>query len=87
MFVLRRTMNDGTERNFNLGDSYTLIDKDSSRDAFEIHMKCEQFNPDKGEIYAFVTGDNKYKGLPLYKGQKSYIMTSRGDTFANVSHC
>ncbi len=69
--------------NFNLGDSYTLISKECAPDDFELTTDLGGF--DGENIYAFVSGDYRTNPLPLRKNQRNYIMTGRGDTFANVS--
>lgn len=84
MYTLRRVSSDGIEMNFNLGDSYTFVEKEKNPKEFK-RMINEVLN---GEIsntcYAFVS----YNGGQihfLHKDQRNYIMTESGVTFSNLT--
>lgn len=71
--------------NFNLGDSYTIVHKEHATQDFEAYAKHGEYDVEGDRIYAFISGHSSGIILPLYRNQRNYIMTSRGDTFANVS--
>ena len=85
MFYLRRITGSGVEMNQTLGEGYTLVDKLSNEEEFNrsflAHFGEKQTND---LVYAFIGGDGFIQ--PLYKAQKAYVMTERGNTFANVSY-
>lgn len=81
MFVLRKITSNGSEMNFNLGNSYTLVTKERSLEEFENKMKD---NPFYSNIYAFIYGKDEI--LPLYKDQKNYIVSENGATYSNLTY-
>lgn len=74
------------EINVDLGSSYAFTDSERNRNEFvsmcNIYFGAVDLHDEK--CYAFVT-DEVGEFHPLYKSQKNYIMTNKGDTFANVS--
>ncbi len=69
---------------FNLGDSYTLLDSERAPKDFAMCAKRMEQDVETDGVYAYISSECTTI-TPLYKGTKNYIMTSRGDTFANVS--
>ena len=86
MFVLRKITSDNREVNVNLGNSYTFTDSEKNNAQFIDMCNIYFGSIDMHEVncYAFIT-DEVGEFIPLYKTQKNYIMTNKGDTFANVS--
>lgn len=86
MFVLRKITTDNLEVNVNLGDLYTFTDSEKNNahfvDMCNIYFGAVDMH--ENNCYAFIT-DEVGEFHPLYKTQKNYIMTNKGDTFANVS--
>jgi len=92
MFILRRISGNGIEINQKIGDSYTLITRESNREAFVIAFE-QTFGKNKSidivdlveetVCYAFVCGDSITQ--PLYENQKNFIMTESGKTFCNLT--
>lgn len=96
MFILRRINSNGVQMNKALGDGYTFIGRaenpDYFRETFKVYFDKDHVSDndktsddDTKKCYAFVA----YNGgaiMPLYKIQKSYIMTESGKTFANISY-
>lgn len=86
MFVLRKITSENLEVNVDLGNLYTFTDFERNPKQFEsmcnIYFGAVDMHDEK--CYAFVT-DEVGEFHPLYKTQKNYIMTNKGDTFANVS--
>ena len=86
MFVLRKITSDNLEINIDLGSSYNFTDSERNRTEFvsmcNVYFGAVDLHEET--CYAFIT-DEVGKFYPLYKTQKNYIMTNKGDTFANVS--
>lgn len=86
MFVLRRVSPRGEQYNSILGKGYTVVYKETNQEAFDNYCKL---NPDKvtnlekKETYAVIVYETD--GMPLYKTDKNYVMTSDGKTFENIS--
>lgn len=83
MFALRKVFKNGTEHNVNLGESYSLIMREQTPDEFD-KIKVHTGHDDDS-IYGFVIYNNGSETHPLYKTQRSYIMTGNGTTFCNLS--
>ena len=81
MFILRKFNRYNIQENIILGDHYTLL-------TFEDSKEFEQFMTDKlidcDDIVAFVIVDNE-NYHEIYGGQSAYIMNENGKTFANIS--
>lgn len=96
MFTLRRISSEGVEMNYQLGQSYTYIDRWASPKEFErtwkhIHgenSEVPDYDPksedDDKRIFGFV-GHGPFT-QPLWANQKAYIMTDGGKTFANLAY-
>lgn len=93
MYTLRRISSDDVEMNKNLGDSYTVIDKEKNPDDFVLNLieyfsvkrDTKDFDFYVDRVYKFIVGQYGIYIQPLYKGQQAYIMTSDGKTFDNLS--
>lgn len=78
-----------------LGRGYTLVHRfetpEEFRRCFESYFEKPhvadgdpEADDDTRRVYAFISDDNGQL-QPLYTGQKAFIMTENGATFANVS--
>jgi hypothetical protein len=84
MFVLRKITGDGVQMNFSLGESYTLILKENNPEDFKRASLAVWTEENPENTYGFVSKpDGQF--IALFKKQFNYIMTSDGNTFANVS--
>jgi hypothetical protein len=95
MYTLRRISCDGVQMNQAIGETYTYIHREWTFDEF-----CKMFESyferkhvadldetsdiDTKNCYAFVVNGSFVQ--PLYKNQKSFVMTESGKTFDNVSY-
>jgi len=95
MYTLR-TFTENSEVNNWLGDQYEIIRREESYEAFaEQYRKYFDKNhvadndPTADEIsqrtYAFVI-NSKNEPMPIYKGQKNYIVTESGKTYSNITY-
>jgi hypothetical protein len=84
MFILRRITNEGVHKNTMLSKGYSLIIREYTPKDFEQMAKAHEDKNELKIIYGFVSVDDG-RVIPLYVGQKNYIMTSNGNTFSNVS--
>lgn len=84
MFILRKINRNGLEENFALGDSYSLILKDTNPKHFEDVLPINGHDRFKDEIYGFIAYDVKY--LMLFTEDHNYIMTENGKTFKNITN-
>lgn len=86
MFVLRKITSDNLEINIYLGSSYNFTDSERNKDEFvnicNVYFGAVDLHD--ADCYAFIT-DEVGEFHPLYKKQRNYIRTGKGDTFANVS--
>lgn len=95
MFTLRRVTQSNVEINQVIGDSYTLVDRESSPNNFRVDFEkffekphVADLDPksdkDTRECYALLhfKGDTQ----PLYKNDQNYIMTENGKTFKNLTY-
>lgn len=85
MYTLRKITESNVEMNITLGKSYTFVGLKDSPDEFNrTHKKFyeDQVREDV-DVYAYVS-DHDGKIYPLFQGQKAYIMSEKGRTFANV---
>lgn len=82
MFALRKVTKDGVELNFALGDSYTLVMKETAPGEFERGAKD---HPHYEDMYGFLTWRGGAEILPLYKNQWNYIVSENGATYSNLS--
>ena len=80
-----------------LGKSFHLVERDVNYEEFEKAFKSffdKEHVADKDpesdahttNCYAFVVFNNGASMIPLYKGQKSYVMVETGQTFKNLSY-
>jgi hypothetical protein len=94
MFTLRRYTGNGVQMNQEIGDGYSLIDREINYSEFCVNF--ERWFNRKHVADLDPTADNDTKGVyafigngqiiqPLYKNQTAYIMSETGQTFANVS--
>lgn len=84
MFILRKITGDGKPINFELGNSYTVLLKETHQKEFEDYLNAGKYGEAYGEeIYGFVisNGDTKC----LFRKQQNYIMTDSGQTFENLT--
>ncbi len=86
MFILRvYTEKEKVESNEILGLRYNLVSKSENPVEFERTLTEVFKRMNEDVIYAFLTYNDGANVRPLYKDQAAYIMTERGQTFANVS--
>jgi len=96
MFTLRTITLDGLECNQSIGDYYVYVSRERNYEAFSIHFE-KYFEmkhvadldgtSDKytKETYGFLVYQGGSQTMPLYIGQKSFIMTDDGKTFDNIT--
>lgn len=84
MFALRKITKDGVEMNFDLGDSYTLIDKERSPKDFAMFCEHSGYDVEKDSVYAVISCKGGSSILPLYSTQKNYIVTETGSTYQRI---
>lgn len=85
MFILRKITGNGGELNFALGDSYSLILKESNPKEFKEVLSVGGHDAFEDDLYGFIThGDCQHH--MLFKNHFNYIMTDTGKTFTNVTH-
>ena len=95
MFTLR-TFTEDSEVNNYLGEQYEVIKREESYerfcDLFEKHFEKDHLadcSPSADEhtkrCFAFVLNE-KEETIPIYKGQKNYIVTASGKTFSNLTY-
>lgn len=85
MYTLRKITGDNIEMNMNLGNSYTVIQKQINLNEFE-HTSQKVYDGEAPDfIYAYVVNEDGSKINPLSKKQKCFIMTDRGRTFDNLT--
>jgi len=98
MYTLRRISKNDVEINFNLGNSYIVVKRESERSGSEFNKALasyykkkvgDTFNEkDKEEamrIHSFVYNDGSSELYPLWNEDKYYIMTENGNTFSNLT--
>lgn len=84
MFILRKITGNGGELNFALGDSYSLILKDTNPKEFKEVLSLGGHSAFEDDLYGFITyGDCQHQ--MLFKKQFNYIMTENGKTFKNIT--
>ena len=94
MFILRKigSINNHAipPRNFWLGKSYTYVHKEQTPDEFikferEVGMiNSEESIEDDRSLYAYVFDENG-DYFPLWKHERNFIMTEKGNTFENLT--
>jgi hypothetical protein len=94
MYTLR-TFTDTSEVNINLGDYYEIVRREEAPASFAVlfedHFEKKHvadLDPTSSEetrlCYAII--QTQRDTVPLYKGQKNYIVTETGKTFSNLSY-
>lgn len=84
MFILRKITGNGGELNFALGDSYSLILKESNPKEFKEVLYVNGHKAFVDDIYGFIGyGDSKFH--MLFINHLNYIMTENGKTFKNIT--
>jgi len=95
MYTLR-VIKDNVQTNFNLGQSYSLVERHTTYEKF-CNIYKSFFNKehvadldtkscaDSKETYAFIVCRNGIEIIPLYKYQSNYIMSENGKTFSNLT--
>lgn len=95
MYTLR-TFTEDSEVNNYLGEQYEVIKREEAYDRFSEIFKdyferehLADLSPSSDEemqrCYAFVLNDKK-EPMPIYKGQKNYIVMDSGKTFSNLTY-
>lgn len=85
MFILRRLDAKYGEFNTNLGDYYTLIQKEKNNEQFKETVKL--WDDDVVEkLNGVIVYEDGESIMPIYDGVHYYVMTSDGKTFANISN-
>lgn len=96
MFTLRTVTPDGLESNQFLGKRYNFVSRDTNREEF---CRCYKvvFNVDHvadldkmsdefaKKCYGIIVYNDGSELTPLYKGNRNYIMSPNGQTFANLT--
>lgn len=83
MFVLRRLTSQNVERNTILGDSYVLIDGERNPEDYAKSINKMKCNPD--DVFGFISHNEGQSLIPLYRKSKYFVMSSNGQTFANLT--
>lgn len=85
MYTLRILDKKGSERNYLLGTSYTLVDSMRAPEEFErTKSVCYHENAKSPQTFAFVIADNGIECYPLHEAYSHYIMTESGKTFTVI---
>ena len=94
MFALRKITEEQTEMNIDLGKSYTIVHQLSKSEfdrLFNVVYKETIETSDsmdlkdmRERVYAFVTTENGFEILPIFRNHKNYIMTESGKTFSKI---
>ena len=94
MYTLRSFTGD-CEVNINLGDYYEVIrreeDPENFATLFEDHFEKKHVadldpTADEETIKCYAIIVTQRDTIPLYKGQKNYIMAESGKTFSNLTY-
>lgn len=85
MFILRSITKRGNESNITLGSKYSLITEADNNEDFKAIQSLTAGQSTNSEVYAYLEDENGSK-IPLYKGQRNYIMTENGRTFSNLTN-
>jgi len=86
MYTLRKIVKENVELNIEIGNAYTLCEKERSPEEFKRTAKIAFINCEPGnEVYGFIVTEGGGEIIPLSSNHKNYIMSERGNTFANVS--
>jgi len=94
MYTLR-TFTDTSEVNNSLGDYYEIVRREEAYERFSELFKehfdidhIADLDPTSSEetrtCYAIIS--TLRDTIPVYKGQKNYIMTAEGKTFCNITY-
>lgn len=85
MLLLRKITGAGLQMNFIIasktGEGYNFVEKEANPKEFEEMKKLKSFNE---KTYAFITCGDGSVVIPLYEGQKNYLMAN-GRTVDNLS--
>ena len=96
MYTLR-TIQEQTEHNQMLGSNYSVIRRDESPEEFrDIFKRCfgrehvsdgdETADKYTKDTYAIICNNDGLILIPLYKGEKYFVMTENGNTFSNLTY-
>jgi len=97
MFTFRKIVPDGTEHNLFLGESYVFIDRETQYEEFSRAYKQvfsidhvadldDMSNDFSKNCYAILVYNDGSDLLPIYKGDLNYVMSSNGQTYANITY-
>ena len=82
MFTLRKVTSNGIVSNQFIGDEYSILRKSSNKEQFEKLLNQNYNFNDK--IYAFIRFGGNTMTLPLYLGNRYFIVSSNGNTFEKI---
>ena len=87
MFILRRIVPDGNEINTCIGNTYNYIRKEENKDEYEktLNYWLKGLKREDNDIYGFLVYNSGADIMPLYQRSVYFIMTSNGQTFANIT--
>lgn len=91
-----RAFTENSEVNNWLGDQYEIIRREESYGAFaeqyrkyfdKSHVADNDSAADEisRRVYAFILNEHE-QAMPVYKGQKNYIVTESGKTYSNITY-
>ena len=85
MYTLRTITQTGKQTNRLLGEVYDYVGEREASADFDFISK-EAFNDlERENIFAYVLTSSG-EALPLYKGNKYYVVSPNGQTFSNLSN-
>ena len=92
MYTLRTIKKEQGQQNVNLGNSYSVADRDLNSEEFisiynNIYPEKDKYTKENinADIYAIITSNEFGARHFLYKGDFNYIVTETGSTFSNLT--
>lgn len=85
MYHLRIITEEGVESNKQLGNDYTVINREKNAKAFTRVVEQAFKDGVEEEIYCFVTAMGGAAVFGLHEKSQAYIMTESGATFSNLT--
>lgn len=94
MFILRKITSDGLENNVYLGESYQYVNREIHKEefarcykvVFDIEDAEKMHKEHKSTCYGIISYNEGKKLITLSTNDLNYIMSSNGQTFANLTH-
>lgn len=90
MYTLRKILTSEVEFNYLLGKAYSVVLREKSEEQFmslySDFFKTSLVEGKEDNCYGFVSGEENSILIPLFKDQRSYIMTDSGKTLSNLTY-